>query len=94
MSTPSWNWPKNKEDSKRIQDAIHAQSLKYQKEGDTSRNANEGAAMAWDMHVGRIDKEDWPEGWKDPYANLDNLARPKTKAAKAKSKTAKAKAKK
>ena len=66
---------------------IAARSAQLQKQGNTPRNANECAAMDWDMHTGRIPKEDWPKGWKDPYAKLD-------KATKAKPKTAKAKAKK
>lgn len=74
-------------EAKRIQSMIATRSAQLQKQGDTARNANECAAMEWDMHTGRIPKEDRPKGWKDPYAKLD-------KAAKAKPKTAKAKGKK
>lgn len=70
---------------------IAARSAQLQKQGDTPRNANECAAMDWDMHTGRIPKSDWPDGWKDPYAKLDKAAKPKTKT---KPKTTKAKAKK
>ena len=42
------------------------------------------------MHTGRIPKEDWPKGWKDPYPALEKAL----KAAKAKPKPTKAKAKK
>ena len=72
---------------KRIQSLIASRSAQLQKKGDSARDANECAAMEWDMHIGRIPKEDRPKGWKDPYAKLD-------KASKAKPKTTKAKAKK
>lgn len=72
---------------------IAARSAQLQKQGDTPRNANECAAMDWDMHTGRIPKSDWPDGWKDPYAKLDKAAKTKPKP-KPKTKTTKAKAKK
>ena len=65
---------------KHIQALISARIEQLRKEGETPRNANECAPMEWDMHTGRIPKEDWPRGWKDPYPALE-------KALKAKSKT-------
>lgn len=74
---------------KRIRSLIDARIAQLRKEGETPRNANECAPMEWDMHTGRIPKEDWPKGWKDPYPALEKAL----KASKAKPKTTKAKAK-
>lgn len=68
---------------KRIRSLIDARIAQLRKEGETPRNANESAPMEWDMHTGRIPKEDWPKGWKDPYPALEKAL----KASKAKPKT-------
>lgn len=69
----------DKQEIKRIRSLIDARIAQLRKGGDTPRNANECAAMEWDMHTGRIPKEDWPKGWKDPYAKLDKASKAKPK---------------
>lgn len=44
------------------------------------RDCRSVAAMEWDAHIGRIEKRDLPDNWKDPYPALEKaLKAPKAK---------------